>query len=185
MSCSLNQAGGARATKVSEIEGTRKVLANGAVGANFLLSDGKVGFRFIEGAKAGMRAPPRAITAVQAQQAFDKYYNGAMPKFSKGVNKGADRYKSAAGFATARRNDLKWSKNVINDSRYLSRNGPRVYDFQGVDVGAGPKLVSEKQAAARAAGAARLRRLSPAARNLQQMRQLPHFQQHQQGGYWW
>ena len=184
MSCSFNQSGGARATKVSEIDGTRRVLANGALGANFLLSDGKVGFRFIEGAKAGMRAAPHAITAVQAQQAFDKYYNGPMPKFSKGVNKGADRYKSAAGFAKAKSYDLKWSKNVINDSRYL--RSPNRYDFQGVDVGAGPKPVTEKQAAARAVAAERfrLRRLSPEARNLQQLRQLPNFQQ-QQGGYWW
>ena len=209
MSCSLNQSGGARtresprrptaapvseapgarATKVSEVPGTRKQLENGAVGAYFELSNGKQGFRFIEGAKAGMRVAPRALTQAQAQQAFDKYYS-KMPTFTKGPRKGENKYASDKSLARARAYDAQWSlpaNKIINDSRYLTSNGPNRYDFAGVDVGS-VRPVSAKQAASRLASAARLAALRrPKSqfqeRNMQAFEQLPQAQQ--LGGYWW
>jgi hypothetical protein len=58
------------------------------------------------------------ITVEQARRAFD------------------DFYKRTAASKSAKTYDLNHTKNVISDARYLGKNGPRLYDFKGVDTGA-------------------------------------------------
>lgn len=141
------------------------------------------------------RQNPKPITQAQAQKAFNAYY-GRTRNVSRGARKGQPVFKSPRGRKAARTYDLgHTSKNVVADSRYLRRHGPRNYDFRGVDTGANVrKAPSAKQLSALARGRAR-GRAAAARRQGDRMNAL--FQQqgagrHQQGGYqqqeggfWW
>ncbi len=154
MSCPFSQAGGAgpRATKVDEVPGTRKTLANGAVGAMFTLTNGKKGFRIISGATHSVK--PRQITQAEAQAAFDKYYS-KINKVRRGPRKGTPVFASTRGLRAARTYDINHSRDprkIITDSRYLSPSGPRQWDYPGVDAGS---VVRKPRSSAQLAALAR------------------------------
>lgn len=175
------------------VPGSVRTLANGAQGAKFN-EGGKTVFRIFKGANnmAPVRAArSRTITQAEAQAAFDKYYS-----------RNTHGYKSKASMKRAKGQDLAYSGNVTTSAKYLSKNGPRRYDFAGVDAGPKRRTVSAAQRAALARGRAALAAKRQAGGRQQGARQQGRGQhgygqhghgqhghgQHgarQQGGYWW
>jgi hypothetical protein len=187
-------------TAADAVAGSVRTLANGAQGALFE-EGGKRVFRIFQGANAAAMANARAarsrvITQDEAQAAFDKYYS-----------RNTHGYKSRATMKRARGQDLAYSGNVTTSAKYLSKNGPRRYDFAGVDAGSKKRTVTPAQAAALARGRAALAAKRQAGGNQQGARQQGGNQQgarqqgarqqgarqqgarqqgaRQQGGYWW
>ena len=185
MSCPFSQTGGARATKVGNPIGPIRELMNGAKGALFNLSNGKTGFRIINGPTH--RVPPRPITQAEAQKAFDKYYS-RIGTVRRGPRKGTPRFASTRGLKSARTYDLRHEKpaaKIIKDSRYLSPSGPYQFDYPGVDAQLMEtrvrKPLSQRQrdnlARGRAQRSVRNKGWSQGADNFPPLQQ--------QGGYWW
>ena len=167
------------------VPGSVRTLANGAQGALFE-EGGKRVFRIFQGANSAAMANARAartrtISQAEAQAAFDRYYN-----------RNTHGYKSRASMKRARGQDLAYSGNVTTSAKYLSKNGPRRYDFAGVDAGPKKRTASAAQKAALAAGRAKLASMRGSGARQQGGRQQGrgqhgHGQQgaRQQGGYWW
>lgn len=161
-------AGKGKEGKLAKVPGTERTLRNGAKAAHFRKADGSKVFRIIgfpdkaTAAAATAKArkirssPRKAITAAQAQKAFDRFYKGKGP-----LNRaGKPRYSRPA---VAKAHDARTTRRVIKDVRYL-RN-PHTYDFRGVDTGkAKRKPLSPAQRAALAKGRAALKAKRAAAR---------------------
>ena len=127
-----------------------KKLSNGAVAAK--MTNGR--FIIMKGAPASYMKTLRRDTArrptdkAAAQKAFDAYYKTTR-HYSKGPRKGDRVYKTSSSRKRARTYDINHTKKgmVVDDSRYLGRHGPRLYDYQGVDTGSMVRKVSAKQLA--------------------------------------
>lgn len=147
-------------TKGQKIQGSERVLANGATLARFRAkkADGTATevSRIIASnpgaaavARTGVRSAPKPITLEQAKKAFDRFY-------SREDHKG---YASLKGQQLAKAYDSNHTTGqTIADARYLKN--PSRWEFQGVDTGAKiRKALTAKQvanlAAGRAAGAAK------------------------------
>lgn len=163
MSCSGLQTGGAKYSQEDLVPGPKlpqggfKQMSNGAK-AGYVNVGGKLKWVIVSGSTKGHRRPPHPITREQAQKSFKRYYEtGRMPVYRRGPRAGSAVYKSPATRARAMGMDAAYTspKRVIADSRYLGRAGPRRWEFEGVDTGAGVrKPPTDKQLAARAAFAA-------------------------------